>query len=385
MGKKIRRFISRITSSRLLPLFLFLTVFFGGSGILILVFEFQQNEQFTDFMDGFWWSIITFSTTGYGDKVPITLGGRLIAIAAIFIGLGAMTYLSGTLASIFVEQSSRIRRGLMDYKKKKDHFIICGWKDNIMDILKEILRLNKGIESDDMVIVSNVDFEKIESLKKEKELSSIGYVKGDYYSDLTLLQANVACAQKVVVLADRLESERPEEVDSKTVMAVLTIRSLSKDVYICAELLDEKYEPYLKQALCDEIIRIRDYSRMIVANSSATNGISQIIYTLMSPEKGSAKLATCPIPDKFVNKSYSELKAHINQHDTQVLLGILENTGSPNKMKIHALREAQKTSNISMLVSNLQEVKALKVNNPVFLPGDEYVIKGNSMGIVLVK
>ncbi|MBN2440899.1 MAG: NAD-binding protein [Spirochaetales bacterium] len=385
MWNKIRRFISGFISSRATILIFFLLAFFSVTGMLVLFFEFKENTQFTDFIDGFWWAIITFSTTGYGDKVPVTLGGRIIAILAIFLGIGAMTFLSGTLASIFVEQSNKIRRGFMDYGKKKNHYVICGWKDNIMDILKEILRLNGEIDSKDLVIVSNVDFEKIESIKKEKELSSVGYVKGDYYSDITLKQANVASARKVVILADRLESATPEEVDSKTVMAVLTVRSLSKDVYICAELLDEKYEPYMKQAMCDEIIRIRDYSRMIVANSSATNGISQIIYSLMSPERGTSKLSTCIIPPDFVNKTYSDFKVHVNQNGEQVLLGILENTGSPNKMKVDALREAQKTSDVSRLVLNLKAVKELKANNPVFLPHDTYVIRHNCMGIILEK
>lgn len=385
MKTKIRYLISRFLSSRFAVLITFLLIFFIISGALVLVFEFTHNEQFENFIDGFWWSIITFSTTGYGDKVPVTPGGRLIAIFSIFIGIGVMTYLSGTLASIFVEQSNRIRRGLMDFKRMKNHYVICGWKDNIMDILKEILRLNRDIESADLIIVSNVDFEKIENLKKEKELSSIGYVKGDYYSDLALARANVAFARKVVILADRLESGTPAEVDSKTVMAVLTVRSLSKDVYICAELLDKKYEPYLKQAMCDEIIRIRDYSRMIVANSSATNGISQIIYNLMSPDKGTSKIATCPIPADFISKTYSDLKTYINRNGEKVLLGILENTGSPNKMKMDALREAQKTPDISKLIVNLTQVKELKVNDPVLLPPDEYMIKKNSMGIVIEK
>jgi voltage-gated potassium channel len=379
------QFISRFLSSRFALLVTFLLIFFIISGTLVLIFEYAHNRQFDTFLDGFWWSIITFSTTGYGDKVPVTPGGRIMAVLSIFIGIGVMSYLSGTLASLFVEQSNRIRRGLMDFKHMKNHYVICGWKDNIMDILKEILRLNTDIESSNLLIVSNVDFEKIENLKKEKELSSIGYVKGDYFSDLALARANAASAQKVVILADRLESDTPTEVDSKTVMAVLTLRSLSRDVYICAELLDEKYEPYLKQAMCDEIIRIRDYSRMIVANSSATNGISQIIYNLMSPERGTSKLSTCTIPGGYINKSYSDLKKYINRDSRKVLLGVLENTGSPNKMKMDALREAQKTSDVSTLVLNLREVKDLEVNNPVLLPADDYIIKRHSMGIIIEK
>ena len=61
------------------------------------------------------------------------------------------------------------------------------------------------------------------------------------------------------------------------------------------------------------------------------------------------------------------------------------NTGSPNKMKREALREAQKTPDISKLVANLKDVKDLLINNPVLLPNDDYVIKNNSMGIILTR
>lgn len=385
MKKKLRMFFIKIINSKLALPFLFVVIFFTVSSMLVLIFEVTHNEQFNDFIDGFWWAIITFSTTGYGDKVPVTLGGRIIAVISIFVGIGIMTFLSGTLASVFVDQNNKLRRGLMDYRYIKDHFVICGWKDNMIDILKEILRLNKFISSSEVIIVSNIESEKIEELKKYKDLKNIGYVKGDYFSESSLLRANIKMAKKIVILADRLESDTPAEVDSKTVLTVLTARALAKDVYICAEILDNKYDPYLRQALCDEILRSRDYSRMIVANSSATNGISQIIYNLISPESGNSKLSTCNIPEEYISRTFRDFKSYFNIDDDKLLVGILENTGSPNKLKREALREAQKTSNVSKLVANLKEVKELVINNPVILPRDDYVIKNNSMGIILTR
>lgn len=52
-------------------------------------------------------------------------------------------------------------------------------------------------------------------------------------------------------------------------------------------------------------------------------------------------------------------------------------------MKIEALREAQKTSDVSALVSNLQGVKGLEVNKPVMIPQADYVIQKYSRAIVL--
>ena len=52
-------------------------------------------EQFKKFSDGLWWTFVTFSTTGYGDKVPITIGGRIVALITILTGLGIVSFLSG--------------------------------------------------------------------------------------------------------------------------------------------------------------------------------------------------------------------------------------------------------------------------------------------------
>jgi voltage-gated potassium channel len=210
-------------------------------------------------------------------------------------------------------------------------------------------------------------------------------VKGEYYSESTLNRANIRQARKVFVLADTLESGAVTEVDSKTVMTVMTLRSMAKEIYICAELLDKKFEHYLKQAMCDEIILIRDYDRLLLANASATSGISHVLHTLLDVERGGSKLTTARIPDRFIGKPYSDYMHYVNTRGGALSLGILENTGSPNKIKMQALREAQKTSDVSRLVSNLTAVKMMEANRPVLLPAEGYTVQENSMGIILEK
>ena len=67
------------------------------------------------------------------------------------------------------------------------------------------------------------------------------------------------------------------------------------------------------------------------------------------------------------------------------IIGLLVNTGSPNAMKIEALREAQKTSDVSQLIADMQKVKGLEVNQPLLLPDDDLQIQRHSRAIVLVK
>ncbi|HUX20004.1 MAG TPA: ion channel, partial [Spirochaetia bacterium] len=252
---RIRRFYR---NSRIVRLMLAFLVIFLITGTLVALIEHGHNKEFRTIPDGWWWAIITFSTTGYGDKVPVTLAGRLITILTIFVGIAAMSLLTGTFASFFVDQNTRARRGLMELNRLQNHLIICGWKDDMLDILLEILRSHRGSKSDQIVIVSNVESEKIEALRGNKELEDLRFVRGDYFSELTLKRANVRTSAKVLVLADAHESASSSEVDSKSVMTVLTIKSMARDVYVVAELLDRKYESYLRQANCDEIVFTTD-------------------------------------------------------------------------------------------------------------------------------
>lgn len=53
-------------------------VFFAEYGI--------ENSQFSSIPDAFWWSIITITTIGYGDKVPVSTMGKVIAAACAVFG-----------------------------------------------------------------------------------------------------------------------------------------------------------------------------------------------------------------------------------------------------------------------------------------------------------
>ncbi len=71
-------------------------------GFLIWVFERKKNEQFggssvEGIGSGFWWSAVTMTTVGYGDKSPTTLGGRIVALCWMF---GAIIIISGFTAAI---------------------------------------------------------------------------------------------------------------------------------------------------------------------------------------------------------------------------------------------------------------------------------------------
>lgn len=59
------------------------------------------------FGDALWWACVTVTTTGYGDLVPVTMGGRLVGAGLMFGGVAMAGVITATLASWIVERASR--------------------------------------------------------------------------------------------------------------------------------------------------------------------------------------------------------------------------------------------------------------------------------------
>jgi voltage-gated potassium channel len=63
--------------------------------------EHPVNKEFATIGDALWWGVVTLTTVGYGDVVPITRAGRFAGIAIMFTGVAVLGVLAGSLASLF--------------------------------------------------------------------------------------------------------------------------------------------------------------------------------------------------------------------------------------------------------------------------------------------
>jgi len=79
---------------------LFLIIFSGT-----IVFEAERPAQpqvFSKYSDGIWWSVVTLTTVGYGDKYPVTATGRLTACVTLLIGLGLFAAFISVVGGAFM-------------------------------------------------------------------------------------------------------------------------------------------------------------------------------------------------------------------------------------------------------------------------------------------
>ena len=79
----------------------FLTV---GSGLLMTTID-QKN--FTTIGEGLWWAVQTVTTVGYGDVVPTTLAGRLVAAVVMLGGLAFLAVVTAAVTSSFVARAAQ--------------------------------------------------------------------------------------------------------------------------------------------------------------------------------------------------------------------------------------------------------------------------------------
>ena len=365
-----------------LQIFVGLLILIFLSSVVVYTIEHKINSGFISFFDSIWWTIVTISTIGYGDKVPMSVWGKSIAIFVIFSGMGIMAAITGRFATFLMERHMKEEKGLLDYSFLKGHLIICGWKHDMNHVLIEILEKNPSVDPINIVLLNTACSQDMEFLYHTNRLTGIKYVHGDCIEESELRRAGVGGAEKIIVLADSLTNGDYQLVDSKTVMTVMSIKNINKKAYVCAELLETRFEKYLRIAHCDEILITREYFRAIVASASLGVGLSQVISSLICRDSGVA-INAINIPEEFIDKPYKEFRDFLYNNSKILLIGILENTGNILLRKQEALQQAQKNADLAKAIPELRNVKSLLGNNPILHPDDTYIITRFCRGIII--
>lgn len=77
------------------------------SSISILQFETDPNSNIKTAEDAIWWSYVTITTVGYGDKFPVTTGGRIIAAILMTAGVGLFGTFTAFISSWFLSDKKK--------------------------------------------------------------------------------------------------------------------------------------------------------------------------------------------------------------------------------------------------------------------------------------
>lgn len=94
-----------VVSGRIVP-FLVLVMFTMMCASAVTV-EVLSPNSFSSFGNALWWAATTVTTIGYGDVVPATSGGRVIAVVVMFVSVATVSLTTAVITAAFVGYQQR--------------------------------------------------------------------------------------------------------------------------------------------------------------------------------------------------------------------------------------------------------------------------------------
>lgn len=346
--------------------------------VIVYKTETQTGSGISTVFDSVWFTLVSVMA-GYFDYCVESFGGRMAALVLLALGMVLLSVVTGKIASVFMDMQMKKNKGLKKLKSMKGHFLLCGWRPGFDKILEGVLNSNPEITPDMIVLVNEAPEEQMEQIRTESKFKGINYVAGDFSDEATLKRAQIGDAERALVICDRSKKYSDLEIDSRTVLAVLTMENINPGIYIAAELIDVKFQKHLEMAHCDEIILTQDYEHSLLATASSGMGYSNVIRTLIGDDAETGIIIE-DIAESWIGKTYIEYKRSLAP-DSGVVIGLLLNTGNFHQRRKDALREAQKNPDVKKIVDELKKVKLLKSNEPVLCPPADFVIQKNTKAI----
>ena len=300
----VKKFLSSIAENKVTRLLLLtlIILFIGALGL-------NYFEKTSSILDAFWWSFVTITTVGYGDIAPSTLGGRIVGVIVMVFGIGMLGMFTATIASIFVEGKLKEGKGTKTVKVN-EHFIICEWSLKTKDIVEE-LRADAKAQDRSIVLIADIQ-------EKPMEDDKMFFVRGEV-NDETLEKANLQGARVVMVLANHNVDSGSR--DARTILNILSIRTLNTDIYICAEIEDTKNTDHCKRAGANEIIVIGKLSSNLLVQAALDHGITQIISELVTNRFG-CELYKMKPPQNLVGRPFVEVLTFLKKEHNSIVLAV---------------------------------------------------------------
>lgn len=100
IGRKYGEVFFRVLRTNNLDTIIGVTLILILAGSVPIYFVEPGVESYADAV---WWSIVTTTTVGYGDISPVTGVGRLIAVVLMFVGIGTLGMVTGSVATFFIK------------------------------------------------------------------------------------------------------------------------------------------------------------------------------------------------------------------------------------------------------------------------------------------
>jgi voltage-gated potassium channel len=310
------RWLLRKVSGR--GLLINLIMIFFISALLVFLVERGKNPEIRTYGDALWMMIVTMATVGYGDVVPITVAGRIFTVLAMVLGIGALSAYISTRAKKRAQSERGRLRGLDKLARFSDHIVVCGWNGRGSYVVK---RLIENLKDTRAPVVLLCDLE-----DSPDDDDALYFFRGSPVSEADLERVRIRDARSVVLLADESKGGSSGDIDARTVLAALAIRSLNAEIMMTAEVLEPANTHHLGLAGVGEILDSNMFLGNLIAQSAVHPGLISIVSSLVTRELGQ-QTTPLPVTAEMEGMSQAEVAAYLRDKYDAKLLAITSGEG----------------------------------------------------------
>ena len=291
------------------------------AAIVITLIE-DEKQSFAGFGSSFYWAITT--VIGSGDASYVTSpGGFVIGWLLAFFGVALVAAMTGAVVGFFIDILLKEGQG-MGAAGYRDHIVVCGWNTTARDLIEEL----KGDEFTTKVVV-------LHDSERNPAGDGVYFVRGDITSTDDLERTGIREASSAIVFP----SDRSNEADMRSILAVMAIESIAPQVRTVVEANNPTHVPHFRRAEADEILVTSRLASRLLARSALYPGLSELVTDIVSGGDGS-ELYRVVLPDDYVGLSVDELSAKLRGEHRATLLAVTRGghsmTNPPTDFRLQA-------------------------------------------------
>jgi voltage-gated potassium channel len=275
----------RMSAAFLLIAFVILVHWFDRDGLK------DGHDGVISFLDVVYFTMISITTTGFGDIAPISDRARLIeAVIVTPVRIAVLFIFVGTAYDFVIKRSWEKWRMARIQEQLTDHVVVLGYGVSGAQSVGELIE--RGVDPRCIVVI-----DPFEERLAEAEKLGVNVMAGDATRDETLKAVRIAEASSVLVSAGR---------DDTSILIVLTVRHLAPQVPISVVVRAEDNEVLAHQAGANNVINPVRFTGLLLAGSVKGAHIADYLADLASVE-GRVQLVERVVTAEECGRSITDL------------------------------------------------------------------------------
>lgn len=308
------------TRKNILIAVVFIAIYLLVVAIVFLLESSEKDSNIKTFGDALWYSIITLTTIGYGDRFPVTAIGRIVSL---FFVLGSV----GILGFIIGQISNKIMKIMEDKKmgyngtKFENHVVVINWNPFAHQILAEIVNANQRA----VVVTKSKD--DVDSIYNQYGQTNIFVLHSDYFDINSLDKANISKSNAVLLNFDD---------DTENLVQLISLKAKYPDLCYVISLNNPSLKSTFKTLGVTFTLSKNEVAAKLVASYVFEPQVASITEGLMTSGTSSDDLGMMQYrvvkENDFIGYKCQDLFIELKKQLNVILVGISKFDGNNHKL-----------------------------------------------------